>query len=75
MLRERLNGRSLRLSDRERALRARGAFGIPRKVLFELGTIVTPDMLLRWHRQLIAQKFLAGAESLGDRGRCESSWN
>jgi len=32
-------------------------FGIPRKLLLELGTIVTPDTLLRWHRQLIAQKF------------------
>ena len=57
MLRERLNGRPLRFSDRERALLARRAFCIPRKVLLELGTIVTPDSLLRWHRQLIAQKF------------------
>ena len=50
MLRERLNGRSLRFSDKERALLARKAFGIPRKVLLELGTIVTPDTLPRWHR-------------------------
>ena len=50
MLRERLKGRSLRLNDRERALLARKAFGIPRKLLLELGTIVTPDTLLRWHR-------------------------
>ena len=57
MLRERLNGRSLRFTDKERALLARKAFGIPRKVLFDLGTIVTPDTLLRWHRQLIARKF------------------
>jgi putative transposase len=57
MLRERLKGRSLRFSDRERALLARKAFGIPRKVLLELGTIVTPDTSLRWHRNLIAQKF------------------
>ena len=57
ILLERLNGRSLRFSDRERALLARKAFGIPRRVLLELGTIVTPDTLLRWHRQLIARKF------------------
>ena len=57
MLRERLKGRSLRFCDRERALLARKAFGIPRKALLALGTIVTPDTLLRWHRQLIARKF------------------
>jgi len=57
MLRERVKGRSLRFSDQERALLARKAFGIPRNVLLELGTIVTPDTLLRWHRQLIARKF------------------
>jgi transposase InsO family protein len=57
MLRERLKRRSLRFSDRERALLARKAFGIPRKALLELGTIVTPDTLLRWHRQWIARKF------------------
>ena len=50
MLRERLKGRSLRFDDREMALLARKAFGIPRKVLLELGTIVTPDTLLRWTR-------------------------
>jgi hypothetical protein len=65
MLRERLKGRSLRFSDRERALLARKAFGIPRKVLLELETIVTPDTLLRWHRQLIAQKFTCGHRKPG----------
>jgi hypothetical protein len=64
MLRERLNGRSVRFTDKERALLARKAFGIPRKVLLELGTIVTPDTLLRWHRQLIARKF-----DFSDRGK------
>lgn len=49
MLRERLKGRSLRFSDRERALLAHKAFGMPRKVLLELGTIVTPDTLLAAH--------------------------
>ena len=28
-----------------------------RKVLVELGTIVTPETLLAWHRRLIAQKY------------------
>ena len=46
-------GRSLRFSDAERALLARKAFGIPRKALLELGTIVAPDTRLRWHRMLV----------------------
>ena len=53
LLRERLSGRSLRFSDVERALLARKAFGIPRKALLELGTIVAPNTLLRWHRMLV----------------------
>jgi hypothetical protein len=50
MLRERLKRRSLRFTDRERALPARRAFGIPRRVLLDLGTTVTLETLLRWRR-------------------------
>jgi transposase InsO family protein len=57
MLRKRLKGRRLRFSDAERALLARKAQAVGRKTLLELGTIVTPDTLLRWHLQLIARKF------------------
>jgi len=45
-------GRSLRFSDKERALLARKAFGIPRKVLLKMGTIVTPDTLLCWQHSV-----------------------
>ena len=38
MLRQRLKRRSLRFSDRERALLARKAVGIPREALLELGS-------------------------------------
>ncbi len=57
MLRERLRGRRLRFTDTERALLARKAQALSRKALRELGTIVTPDTLLRWHRALISRKF------------------
>jgi putative transposase len=33
------------------------AKGLGRKVLADVATIVTPETLLRWHRQLIAQKY------------------
>ena len=44
-------------TEKERASLARKGFGIPRKVLLDLGTIATPDTLLRGHRQLIVRKF------------------
>src|SRR5258708_2372946 len=53
MLLQRLNGRRLRFTDAERALLARKAKALGRKALLELGTIVTPDTLLRWHRQQV----------------------
>ncbi|MCP4172468.1 MAG: helix-turn-helix domain-containing protein [Fuerstiella sp.] len=33
------------------------AHSIGRKALLELTTIVTPDTILRWHRELVAKKF------------------
>ena len=47
MLRQRQKGRRLCFTDAERALLARKASGIPRKVLVDIGTIVAPDTLLR----------------------------
>ena len=57
MLRERLKGRRLRFTDPERALLARKAKALGRKALLELGSIVTPDTLLRWHHQFVAAKW------------------
>jgi transposase InsO family protein len=57
LLKERLRGRRIRFTDAEWALLARKAKAIGRKALLELDTIVSPDTLLRWHRQLIAQKW------------------
>ena len=55
-LREQLGGKRLRFSDRQRRRLAVKAKAIGRKRLFEIGTLVTPDTLLRWHRELIAKK-------------------
>ena len=57
MLKARLGRRRIIFSDAERRLLARHAKAVGRKKLLELDPIVSPDTLLRWHRQLIAMKW------------------
>ena len=56
-LREQLDGKRLRFTDRQRYRLAVKAKAVGRKGLFEIYTLVTPDTLLRWHRQPIARKY------------------
>ncbi|HEX9347518.1 MAG TPA: integrase core domain-containing protein [Gemmatimonadales bacterium] len=57
MLKERSGGTRLRFTDAERRRLARKARTLGRKVLNELETLVTPDTLLRWYRELVASKW------------------
>ncbi len=57
VLKERLGGRHIRFTDAERRRLARKAQALGRKVLNELETLVTPDTLLRWYRELVASKW------------------
>jgi transposase InsO family protein len=57
VLKAHLDGRRLRLTDTERCRLAALAHPLGRKRLQEVATLVTPDTLLRWYRQLIARKF------------------
>jgi hypothetical protein len=57
VLKERLGGRRLCFTDIERRRLARKAKALGRKVLSELETLVTPDTLLRWYRELVAAKW------------------
>ena len=42
--------------DQRRRLAIKGKI-LGRKILAEIASIVTPDTILRWHRQLVAQKW------------------
>jgi len=57
LLRERLGPGRLRFSDAERRRLARAAHKVGRKGLMAIETIVTPDTLLRWYRDLVAHKY------------------
>jgi hypothetical protein len=57
VLREQLSPRRLRFTDDQRIRLAAKAKLLQRRVLQEIGTIVSPDTLLAWHRHLIARKY------------------
>jgi transposase InsO family protein len=57
VLRRQIGQRRLRLTDDERRRLATRAHRLGREALRDLATIVTPDTLLRWHRQLVACKW------------------
>jgi putative transposase len=56
ILRAHLCGR-IRLTDEERRRLAGHGHRLGRRRLGQVATIVTPDTILRWHRQLIARKW------------------
>src|SRR5712692_71723 len=57
ILRAQLRGRRVRLTDEDRRRLARRGQRLGRRLLSQVATIVTPDTILRWHRQLIARKW------------------
>ena len=57
VLREQLGEKRLLFTDGQRRRLASKAKRIGRKGLVTIGTIVTPDTLIRWYRQLIAKKY------------------
>jgi transposase InsO family protein len=56
ILRAHMHGR-IRLTDEDRRRLARHGHRLGRRRLREVATVVTPDTILRWHRQLIARKW------------------
>ena len=57
VLRAQLDGRRLRLTDAQRRRLAVKGKAIGRKALADVASIVTPDTILRWHRELVAKKY------------------
>jgi len=56
-LREQLGNKRIRWTDAQRRRLAEKAKAIGRSMLAALGTVVTPDTLLRWYRNLVAAKY------------------
>ena len=57
ILRAQLEGHRLNLTDKERCRLAKLAKELTKEQLKCVTTIVTPDTLLRWYRELVAQKY------------------
>jgi putative transposase len=57
VLKSRLGAQRLRFEDDER--RRLGELGqrLGRRLLVQVATVVTPDTILRWHRELVARKW------------------
>jgi transposase InsO family protein len=57
ILKSKLKGKRIRFTDDERRRLAVKGKVLGRKVLREIGSIVTPETILAWHRKLIAKKY------------------
>ena len=57
LLKAKLGDRKIQFTDAERRRLAIRAKAVGRKLLSQLDTLITPDTLLRWHRELVAQKW------------------
>ena len=57
VLREHLKGKRIRFTDDQRRRLAAKGKSLGRRVLTGIETLVTPETILRWYRQLIARKY------------------
>jgi transposase InsO family protein len=57
VLKEKLGKKRILLNDDQRRRLAVKGKILGRKLLLDIATLVTPDTILRWHRQLVAQKW------------------
>src|SRR5712692_4460414 len=57
VLKEHPGARRLKLTDHQRRRLAAIGYRFGRPMLTDVASLVTPDTILRWHRQLIARKW------------------
>jgi len=57
VLREMQGRKRLRFNDDQRRRLAAKGRALGRRLLRDIGSVVTPDTILRWHRELIARKY------------------
>jgi transposase InsO family protein len=65
VLKQQLGRKRLRLTDVQRRRLAIRGKAIGRRALADVASLVTPDTILRWHRQLIAEKWTHKRRSPG----------
>lgn len=68
VLRRQLGQRRLKFTDTERRRLAVRGHRLGRQVLRQICTIVTPDTILRWHRQFIVRKWTYPSKRSGRHG-------
>ncbi len=68
VLKAQLHGRRVRLTDQQRRRLAVLGHSVGRRALRHIATLVTPDTILRWHRELVAQKWTCGKRRPGRPG-------
>ena len=66
ILKQQLGRKRLRLTDAQRRRLAVRGKAIGRRALTEVASLVTPDTILRWHRQLVARKWTHKRRSSGE---------
>lgn len=67
ILREKLGHKRIILNDAQKRRLAAAAARLPRELLRHVGTLFSPDTLLKWNRWFIARKY-DGADRRGKRG-------
>jgi hypothetical protein len=73
VLKEQVKGRRLRLTDDQRRRLAAKGRRLGRRVLRQVATIVTPDTILRWHRQLMPGSGRSHRSGQAVQGSCRRS--